>query len=228
MKRKLFALAMTAMLLCAVNLNVLAAASGNNASRGDGRTEEQRKTDDAVQGAIGGLQQNGTATVTTDRPISAGQMRQVMEANGTLVVNSGSVSWHFNNITNPGDFIPKVNINPSLPEITAGMGGVQGTVLQFEHNGALPGTASVAVNVGYAPGTQLYFYYYNWATHQFEFLQRTTVAAGGYAVVTLTHCSDYVLTTSPLTANVTGGAAPAANTNAASTRNLDVTPHTGL
>ena len=111
-------------------------------------------------------------------------------------------------------------------------------MLRFAHNGVLPGAAYVGIAVSYAPGTRLYFYYYNRSTGLFEFQQSVTVENGGYVVVNLIHCSDYVLTTEPLSGNVANGPTPAAGTGSgangaaqgksAGQGNLDSTPHTGI
>lgn len=247
MKRKLALCLALASLLCLTSMNVWAA-SGNNARPSEPATtpapapapttpapapaaptrEEAQAASQtaAVSDVIGQMEQNGTAVVETSTPINSAQLRAVAEKGGRLVVFSPNVSWHFDNLTNPDAKLnPVVELNANIPAINERLNGVPATVIRFMHNGVLPGTAAVAVNVSYAPGTTLYFYYHNGATGQFEFQQTTTVAAGGYAVVSLTHCSDYVLTTTPLTTNVAGGAAPAGTPNAA---RLDTTPHTGI
>lgn len=250
MKKKIAVCLALASLLCLTSMNVWAA-SGNNArptapapsestssrpastpastpAPAAPSAEEAKAASETatVSDAIGKMAQNGTAVVETTTPINSAQLRAVAEKGGRLVVFSPNVSWHFNGLTNPdAELNPVVEVNPGIPAINSKLNGVPATVLRFMHNGTLPGTAAVAVNVSYAPGTTLYFYYHNGATGQFEFQQTTRVEAGGYAVVSLTHCSDYVLTTTPLTTNVAGGAAPAGTPNAA---RLDTTPHTGI
>ena len=74
-----------------------------------------------------------------------------------------------------------------------------GIVLRFANNGQLPAPATVTVDVssqGYQPGQVLYFYYLNPNTGRLEAMnnaQPITVNAQGYAAVTVTHNSDFVL-----------------------------------
>ncbi len=170
--------------------------------------------------------QNGVVTVDTTTPIDSASLRRIAEAGGQLNVFAGpGVLWHFASLTNPDAGLnPVVDIGADIPDVRARMNGVPGTVIRFMHNGVLPGTANVALTVPYAPGTTLYFYYFNRSTQLFEYQQTTVVAQGGFVAVTLTHCSDYVLTTAPLTSGVANGPVP-------TTRNagrLDGTPHTGI
>lgn len=178
-----------------------------------------------IEDAINGMQ-NGVVTVDTTSPVSSASLRRVAEAGGQLNVFAGpGVLWHFVSITNPDVGLnPAVDIGADISDVRARMNGVPGTIIRFMHNGVLPGTANVALTVPYAPGTTLYFYYFNRSTQLFEFQQTAVVAQGGFVAVTLTHCSDYVLTTAPLTSGVANGPVP-------TTRNagrLDGTPHTGI
>lgn len=170
--------------------------------------------------------QNGVVTVDTTTPIDSASLRRISEAGGQLNVFAGpGVLWHFASITNPdAGLIPTVDIGADIPDVRARMNGIPGTVIRFMHNGVLPGAANVALTVPYAPGTTLYFYYFNRSTQLFEYQQTAVVAQGGFVAVSLTHCSDYVLTTAPLTSGVANGPVPTTR-NAGS---LDGTPHTGI
>lgn len=170
--------------------------------------------------------QDGVVTVDTTSPIDSASLRRVAEAGGQLNVFAGpGVLWHFASITNADVGLnPVVDIGADIPDVRARMNGVPGTVIRFMHNGVLPGAANVALTVPYAPGTTLYFYYFNRSTQQFEYQQTAVVAQGGFVAVALTHCSDYVLTTAPLTSGVANGPVPTTR-NAGS---LDGTPHTGI
>ena len=256
MKKSLVSILLAALLVLSLGFNALAAGSDNNASEpSDTETVVEEETDDTADSGeestpaqpaeenrdeaqiaeeISTLETNGTVSISGVRSIRTDELAQIAEKNGRLSVSVANASWHFNSITNPDvEFNPKMTVGGEQPEITQKMGGVEGVVVSFEHSGVLPGTAYVGIAVDYAVGTPLYFYYYNPTTAGFEYQGSTVVENGGYAVVTLTHCSNYVLTTSPLhnmaitrTAPVNVDAAPAQSHEAGKT--LDVTPHTGL
>ena len=247
-KRSLLSILLAALLVFSLGLNALAAGSDNNASDpSDNGTavEDSHETDNSASEAtqedrneaqiaeeIQNLEENGTVSVSGSRPLRTDELRQIAEKNGGLSVSVANASWHFNSITNPDiEFNPRMTVGGEHSDITQKLGNVEGIVVSFEHSGVLPGTAYVVIAVDYAVGTPLYFYYYNPATAGFEYQGSTVVENGGYAVVTLTHCSDYVLTATPLhnAEQAQAGGTPAGSTAAQSAAGtLDVTPHTGL
>ncbi|MBE6744615.1 MAG: hypothetical protein E7569_10395 [Ruminococcaceae bacterium] len=87
----------------------------------------------------------------------------------------------------------------SVPAAQSAAPSSAGIVLRFANNGQLPAPATVTVDVssqGYQPGQVLYFYYLNPNTGMLEAMnnaQPITVNAQGYAAVTVTHNSDFVL-----------------------------------
>lgn len=87
----------------------------------------------------------------------------------------------------------------SVPAAQSAAPSSAGIVLHFANNGQLPAPATVTVDVssqGYQPGQVLYFYYLNPNTGMLEAMnnaQPITVNAQGYAAVTVTHNSDFVL-----------------------------------
>ena len=79
----------------------------------------------------------------------------------------------------------------------AGTGFVM--LLDFLHSGALPGTATIRVNVGTAyAGKTLYYYYYNPEYKAFEYRQSAVVDAAGFITLSQSSCSQYVLSTTAL------------------------------
>ena len=79
----------------------------------------------------------------------------------------------------------------------AGTGFVM--LLDFLHSGALPGTATIRVNVGTAyAGKTLYYYYYNPTYKAFEYRQAGVVDAAGFITLSQSSCSQYVLSTTAL------------------------------
>lgn len=76
------------------------------------------------------------------------------------------------------DFNPGIEVGAAIPDLQEKLNGqpvASATVIRFAHNGVLPGIAYVGIAVNYAPGTRLYFYYYNRSTGLFEFQQSATV-----------------------------------------------------
>lgn len=92
-----------------------------------------------------------------------------------------------------------VQSTSSVPAAQSAAPSSAGIVLRFANNGQLPAPATVTVDVssqGYQPGQVLYFYYLNPNTGRLEAMnnaQPITVNAQGYAAVTVTHNSDFVL-----------------------------------
>ena len=92
-----------------------------------------------------------------------------------------------------------VHSTSEVPAVQSAAPSSTGLVLRFAENGQLPAAATVTVDVaaqGYQPGQILYFYYLNPANGSLE-LQNNgnsiTVNEQGYAAVTVTHNSDFVL-----------------------------------
>lgn len=69
--------------------------------------------------------------------------------------------------------------------------------LNFEHNGKLPGKATVSYDVSnkYSVGTKLYVAHFNEATRQLENAREVTVDVDGSISFDITECSSYVLYT---------------------------------
>lgn len=203
--------------------------SQNNKPASAPAPSEPKTEQEAVKETIENLPQGGQAMLETSSIIGSGELRKIMEKGGSMVVFSPQVSWHFNALTNDDmDFNPGIEVGADIPDLVQKLNGHSATPIRFTHNGTLPGTAYVGIAVSYIPGTKLYFYYYNRSTGLFEFQQSATVENGGYVVVSLTHYSDYILTTEPLSGNVANGPVPAVGAaNGAVQKNLDSTPHTG-
>lgn len=76
-----------------------------------------------------------------------------------------------------------------------------GIVLEFAHQGKLPGKASIYVKADgtYADGTQLTLFTFNEETKKFEKAQSGIKVAEKYASFTIDHCSTWALSTDDLT-----------------------------
>jgi len=73
-------------------------------------------------------------------------------------------------------------------------------IIRFAHDGVLPAKATIKIDVGdtYKNGDVLYFYFYNSAANAFEEQKQTVVVEDGYATISITHCSDYIISETKL------------------------------
>ncbi len=80
---------------------------------------------------------------------------------------------------------------------------INAMTLSFQHAGNLPAPATVKIYVGdkYRDGQTLWLYYYNKNDDKIEMQSQGIVVKDGYAELTITHCSDYVLTDQELDGN---------------------------
>ena len=92
-------------------------------------------------------------------------------------------------------------------------------VLSFDHTGTLPGKAKITINVAgkYTDGAQLYFYYFNESTKKLELIAKDIVVVDGKAVIPLTHCSEYILTDTPIAGATVAPSTPSTSKPAPST-----------
>ena len=162
----------------------------------------------------GGTQVNisapsGTANIPAD--LSAIMAARASGQNVSFTVQNSQTAqpaytWSFNGsqlaqATRIGSLNLAISIVPtaSVPEAQNAAAGNAGIVLRFANNGELPAPATITVNVkdqGYQPGQVLYFYYLNPTTGKLEIQnngQPITVDVQGYAAITVTHNSDFIL-----------------------------------
>ncbi len=67
-------------------------------------------------------------------------------------------------------------------------------MLEFNHDGALPGAAEISIYAGKEhAGKKLHYFYYNPADGQLEYVQAATVDGQGYVTVKQSRCSSYLL-----------------------------------
>lgn len=94
------------------------------------------------------------------------------------------------------DFGLGVNAGTNYNEIKQLAGDCAAVMVNYKLSGTLSGQVQIKLKVGsqYA-GQKLYYYYFNEASRQLEFIQSTNVDSNGYAAVAQTHFSDYVFLT---------------------------------
>ncbi|WMJ22166.1 discoidin domain-containing protein [Paludicola sp. MB14-C6] len=151
---------------------------------------------------------NGNVTVDLLKPeiISKDILKAAKEQKKTVtfdIVNSnGNLKYSWAIDGKNVNEIKDVNLELKVSEIKANANiqkaanNESGLVLSFSHSGSLPTDTQVKVYVGdqFKDGDKLHFYYFNEAKGQLEKIADEIVVKGGYAIVSINHCSDYVLT----------------------------------
>lgn len=104
---------------------------------------------------------------------------------------------------------PSLEFDPTITVSKLGTGDVanimkqakDGLVMEFAHEGDLPGEASIYVKVdaSFADGTELGLFLYNEKSKRFESVQEGVKVEGGYASFKTSHCSSWAFSTDDLT-----------------------------
>ena len=125
------------------------------------------------------------------------------------------VQWNFEIIDNPVEFNPTVHVDAKVDEIDKKLEKIEmpkdckHTVVSFEFAGVLPGKAEVTLDMN-ATGLEIetleaekmvYLYFFNPVAKAFELVDSSKVM-GGYVTFSMTHCSDYIVTTELLDENM--------------------------
>ncbi|MBW6410310.1 hypothetical protein [Clostridium weizhouense] len=124
----------------------------------------------------------------------------------SLVIESGNCTWNFdtNDLINISkmktNFNSKVENNSSnASKINRLTNGADTANIYFNYNGILPGKAKVEIKVGEEfDGSDRYLYYYNPSKNVLELVSSNVNVKDGKAVFIITHCSDYVLSKTPI------------------------------
>ena len=146
------------------------------------------------------------ASLSTDTKFSTkdyvGKSMEVTTKNG---------EWSFPNVTAAADFDPSFEVGKKIEDISKKLSIVtlpdtlKYITLDFAFSGELPGTANVTVNLasaGFTEGTTVYLYYYNPTKNIFELVDDAAYK-DGTATFTMTHCSDYIVTSEKLQKELT-------------------------
>ena len=114
--------------------------------------------------------------------------------------DSGNViySWTFNgrDINTPASTDLTIYVRPDIgADVRRALGDKEAKLFVTNHNGALPGAATVYLRVGdtFQNGRKLELFQYNANTGALEPVADDIPVENGYVVFTLTHCSEYVL-----------------------------------
>ena len=113
-------------------------------------------------------------------------------------------SWEFygEDISTAEDLDFAINTETQLPENVADLVKGDALYLDFAQEGALPGSATINVQVGdtFATDAMLTLYYYHEDNQELELVADQLQIENGYVAFQLDHCSAYVLTAGPLAA----------------------------
>lgn len=142
-------------------------------------------------------------------------LEKVAGTEGQMVFWSGAsadapdYSWTFVGTDLSGD-AEAYEFDPAITVSKLGTGDVanimkrakDGLVLDFAHEGALPGMASIYVKASelFADGADVGLYCYNTEAKRFERAQAEVKVEGGYASFAIDHCSTWALSSDDLSA----------------------------
>ncbi|MGN2369622.1 N-acetylmuramoyl-L-alanine amidase family protein [Clostridium cagae] len=128
----------------------------------------------------------------------------------TLVLEGDDYSWTFDgdDIKNVSSMDSKLDTtiettSPNESEIKNVLNGANVVNLYFNYDGKLPGKAKIEAKIGSKyNGKNMYVYYYNKSTKSLELVASNVKVKDDNISFTITHCSDYVLSETPLSAAV--------------------------
>ncbi|AOR24097.1 N-acetylmuramoyl-L-alanine amidase family protein [Clostridium taeniosporum] len=128
----------------------------------------------------------------------------------TLILEGDDYSWTFDgdDIDNVSEMDNKLDTtidttSPNESEIKNILNGVNVVNLYLKYDGKLPGKAKIEAEIGSKyNGKNMYVYYYNKNTKSLELVESDVKVKYDKVSFTITHCSDYVLSETPLSTTV--------------------------
>ncbi|MBQ2902513.1 MAG: hypothetical protein IJE49_11815 [Agathobacter sp.] len=159
--------------------------------------------------------------IVTDEVVEEDVLEEVKEQEGSLNIKveesdkSSFVNWAFDKIEYVMDFLPTVHVDVQIDEVNKCVEDVKVTAdfkyttVSFDFDGGLPGKAEVTLDIqnsnlgkeDVTEGQIVYLYYFNPDRKDFEYIDESAIKEG-FATFTMTHCSDYIVTTELLPENV--------------------------
>lgn len=170
----------------------------NEAPGAEGQAPAERKT------VINTPRSNFEIIAITPGPTGKDKLAEIKEHDQTVTFEQkgpdGNVrySWTFKgqDITEPADIDMAINF-PDLGQVNKNTAqNLENPLfISFAHHGDLPGKATVYVNTGtkYREGDQLSLYLYDPQKNTLELAAANIPIKAGYAVLEISHCSDYIL-----------------------------------
>jgi len=161
----------------------------------------------------------------------------------TLMLDGGWYQWQFTGGNIRSDMPGLIYLNTRIrlgsekdADIAKLTGNVSTQTLHFEHHGTLPGKTDIRVRLEEYTGKNLFVYYYNAEKNRLELVaSNISVGTDGWFTFSITHCSDFVVSTVPLTGSSvifadsfnpeTGGVSVAAELDASEKDDPSIAPH---
>jgi len=132
--------------------------------------------------------------------------------NKSITLNGEWYKWIFegkdiiNSMPGVVYFDTRISVDsPNETAISKLVGNADITNLYFNYEGKLPGKTTICVQSEQYKGKTIYIYYYNPVKNQLELVKSNVIVdANGWFEFSVTHCSDYVISTTPITKAIKG------------------------
>ncbi|GEM_PF-516315 len=168
-----------------------------------------------VKDKLQGASENANVSVNVERNYNFGtSVFGVLLKNKdkSITLEGGWYQWIFDgkNIINdmPGVVYFDTRINTSSPNagaIKKLTGNANTSNLYFNYEGELPGKTTIRVRLNDYANKTIYVYYFNPVKNRLELVKSNAKAdENGWIEFAITHCSDYVVSTTPIAGAVTG------------------------
>ena len=151
------------------------------------------------------------------KKIEKDSLKKAMDKGVKITIPTTTAKWSFDKIVNPIDFDPTVTVGKNVnADVTKAISGVKisdtmkYTEVSFAFDGTLPGTAKVELDLsdaGFTDGQKVLLYYLNPETNKFEKTGEAVYKAG-VAAFDFNHCSDYIVTSEALPAEIVANTTP--------------------
>lgn len=176
----------------------------SSSSKGSGSTADTDRISDKIEDS----RADNVSYDISDYPKVEKDVFKCLKDNDdkTLTLEGDDYSWTFDgdDIDNVSEMDSKLDTtiettSPNASEIKNILNGASVVNLYFNYDGKLPGKAKIEVNIGSKyNGKNMYVYYYNKNTKSLELVSSDAKVKDDKISFTITHCSDYVLSETPL------------------------------
>ncbi|MBN1068544.1 N-acetylmuramoyl-L-alanine amidase family protein [Clostridium botulinum] len=182
--------------------------SHSSSSKGSGSTADTDRINDKIEDS----KADSVSYNVSNYPKVEKDVFECLKDNDdkTLVLEGDDYSWTFDgdDIKNVSSMDSKLDTtiettSPNESEIKNVLNGANVVNLYFNYDGKLPGKAKIEAKIGSKyNGKNMYVYYYNKSTKSLELVASNVKVKDDNISFTITHCSDYVLSETPLSAAV--------------------------
>ncbi|EES48725.1 N-acetylmuramoyl-L-alanine amidase family protein [Clostridium botulinum] len=180
--------------------------SHSSSSKGSGSTADTDRINDKIEDS----KADSVSYNVSNYPKVEKDVFECLKDNDdkTLVLEGDDYTWTFDgdDIKNVSSMDSKLDTtiettSPNESEIKNILNGANVVNLYFSYDGKLPGKAKIEAKIGSKyNGKNMYVYYYNKSTKSLELVASNVKVKDDRVSFTITHCSDYVLSETPLLA----------------------------